>query len=158
METTELESAYRRLFAAAEALGDTGALPADTRASVDWTVGHIALSDRILAGAARDLLLGLPAVVDNREAMDARNLGALIASTTPAERRELLRRNGDDFVAAVRTIPGHAVGEPVELRLVDREGRPAPGTKLPWRELVRLRAAEHLPGHAARLEAARARG
>lgn len=77
----------------------------EARSGIDWTLSRIALSDRILAAAARDVLTGLSPVVDNREAMDNAAITALIASTTRIQRVDLVRRNAGDLSAALKTIP-----------------------------------------------------
>ncbi len=153
MDTTELDAAYRGLLAAATSITDTGVLPQKARTAIDWTLSHIALSDRLLAATARDVLTGPVPVVDNRAAMDDDAITAVIASTTHLERVELVRRNADDLVAALEAITEHAAATPVLLRLVDRDGRPLPEQRLPWREVVRLRVTEHIPGHTARIAA-----
>ncbi|MER6987878.1 hypothetical protein ABT337_03620 [Saccharopolyspora hirsuta] len=151
MDTAEIEAAYRDLLAAAEA--DTAALAAEARSAVDWTLSHIALSDRILAAAARDVLTGVPPVVDNSSAMDEAAIAALIASTSHRRRIDMVRRNAADLASVIRTIPNHAAATPVLLRLTNREGRTFPDQHLPWGDLVGLRATEHIPGHTARLAA-----
>ncbi|WP_165969859.1 hypothetical protein [Nonomuraea terrae] len=60
MNTTALRTAYDGLLAVAEAIG-AAPLTADVRSAVDWTLSHVALSDRLLAAAARDVLSGRPA-------------------------------------------------------------------------------------------------
>lgn len=151
MDATELDVAYRHLLTAAEAISDTAPLAADARSAIDWTLSHIALSDRILAAAAREVLSGLPATVDNRDAMEDRAIASLVASTTHAQRIDLVRRNAADLSALIGAIPDHTAGTPVRLHLVSRDGRPVPDQQLAWRDLIRLRATEHLPGHTARL-------
>ncbi|RKT86945.1 hypothetical protein SAMN05421805_12429 [Saccharopolyspora antimicrobica] len=146
MDTAEIDAAYRNLLSIAESI----AAP-NERSLVDWTLSHIALSDRILAGTARDVLAGVPPVVDNRSAMDDATITALIASTSHDQRVDMVRRNAADLASAIRAIPARAAATPVLLRLVDREGRSLPEQCLPWSDLVELRATEHIPGHAARL-------
>ena len=124
MDTTELDSAYRHLLTAAGAISDTVPLAADSRSDVDWTLSHIALGDRILAAAARDVLTGLPTIVDNREAMDENVISSLIASTTHTQRVDLVSRNAADLGAAIRENPDQAAAIPVTLLLVSRDGRP----------------------------------
>ncbi|MFD8549409.1 hypothetical protein [Streptomyces sp. NPDC059649] len=132
MDTTELGNAFRHLLTAAGAISDTALLAADSRSDIDWTLSHIAFSDRVLAAAARDVRTGLPTFVDNREAMDENAISSLIASTTQ-----------------IRAIPAAAI--PVSLRLVSRDGQPLPEQRLPWGTVFRLRATEHLPGHTERI-------
>ncbi len=55
MNTRDLAAAYQHLFDAAQAISDTSPLDADQRADVDWTLCHIALSDRILSVTARQV-------------------------------------------------------------------------------------------------------
>ncbi|GAA3166762.1 hypothetical protein [Nonomuraea salmonea] len=58
------------------------------------------------------------------------------------------RHHATDLITAITGLDGDA---PVRLHLVTRTGTPAPDQGLPWNELIRIRATEHLPGHAARL-------
>ncbi|WP_143737134.1 hypothetical protein [Microbispora sp. GKU 823] len=153
MDTTELDAAYRNLLTAAEAITDTTALPAHARSAVDWTLSHLALSDPILATAARNVLTGPPTTIDNRQAMDSTAIDSLIISTTHAQRVDLVRRNATDLSTAIKAIPDHAAATLVRLRLVSRDGQPVPDQQLSWSDLICLRATEHLPGHAARLRA-----
>lgn len=151
MDTTELDDDYRNLLTAAGAISDTAPLAADSRSDIDWTLSHIALSDCILAAAARDVLTGLPAIVDNREVLDETAISSLIASTTHTRRVDLVSRNAADLGAVIRAPPDQAAVIPVKLRLVSRDGQPVPEQRLPWGTLVRLRASEHLPGHTVRI-------
>ncbi|WP_055499852.1 hypothetical protein [Streptomyces albus] len=153
MDTSALDLAYRRLLTTAAALDDHSLTESPARDDTDWTLAHIALSDRLLAATARDVLTGAPAVVDNRAAMDDTAIGTLIASTTDAQRIGLVRGAADGLLAVIRTIPGHAAGRPVRLRLVNREGQPVPEQSMPWHRLVELRASTHIPGHTERLAA-----
>ncbi|MEV5708530.1 hypothetical protein [Actinoallomurus sp. NPDC052274] len=154
MDTTHLGRAYRDLTAAASAIGEA-ALPAARRADVDWTLAHVALSDEMLATAAERLLAGEPVTVDNRTAMDETVIAGLIARTSHAERVALVRRNGAAFVGLVRRIPAETAEGPVDLHVFDRAGRQVADERMPWGRIVRMRAEEHLPGHAARLAAIR---
>ncbi|MFF4696435.1 hypothetical protein [Streptomyces chattanoogensis] len=151
MDATELDAAYTDLLAAAEALSDTTDLSPDVRSAVDWTLSHLALSDRILATTARGILNGLSVTIDNRDAMDTTAIASLVASTTHAQRVDLVRRNAADLTTAIKAIPDHTAATPVQLHLVSRGGQPVPDQQLPWGDLIRLRASEHLPGHTARL-------
>ncbi|MCI2420722.1 hypothetical protein MOQ72_25055 [Saccharopolyspora sp. K220] len=151
MDTSSLDAAYRDLIHNAEAIIDSTRLSEDARSLIDWTTAHLALSDRILAAAARDVLTGVPAVVDNREAMNAKAIDALIGATSPQERVDLVRRNAADLIATVQAVPEHAADTPVRLSIVDRDGHPVPDQQLPWSELIHLRATQHVPGHAARI-------
>lgn len=149
MDTTELDEAYRHLHTTARAISDTTALAPDARSVIDWTLSHLALSDRILAAAAREALSGLPGVVDNRDAMDDTAIASLVASTTHTQRVDLVRCNAAALSAVLKAIPDAAA--PTRLHLVSRDGHPVPDQELPWSELMRLRVNEHLPGHTARL-------
>lgn len=151
MDTTELDVAYRHLLTAAEAIGSTTRLAADSRSDIDWTLSHIALSDLMLAAVARNVLNDVPAIVDNREAMDETAISSLIASTTHTQRVDLVSRNAADLGAVIRATPDQAAVRPVKLRLISRDGQPVPEQQLPWGILVRLRATEHLPGHTERI-------
>ncbi|KOU49454.1 hypothetical protein ADK54_10470 [Streptomyces sp. WM6378] len=126
-------------------------MAADSRSDIDWTLSHIALSDRILAAAAHDVLTGLLTIVDNREAMDENAISSLIASTTHTQRVDLVSRNSADLGAAIRATLEQAAAIPVPLRLVSRDGQPLPEQRLRRGTLVRLRATEHIPGHTERI-------
>lgn len=153
MDVNELDAAYADLIAAAEMINDTTALTDDARSAVDWTLTHIALSDRILASAAREGVSGLPVTIDNRAAMDENAVALLLARTTHTQRVELVGRNAAEFSAALKALPEHAAETRVRLRLVNRDGQPLPGQDLTWSDLIRVRADQHIPGHAARLRA-----
>jgi hypothetical protein len=153
VDVTVLRAAYRDLLAAAEKITEAGPLPEQVRADVDWTLAHVALSDRLLAAAARDVLAGLPVRVDNSSAMDPASIAKLISATSHAQRSDLVRRNADDLLAVIAMTPDETARTPIELHLVDRNGRTAATSRLPWSELVGLRATKHIPGHAARLAA-----
>lgn len=153
MNTTEFDAAYHGLLTAAESISGTTSLAPDARSAIDWTLSHIALSDRVLTAAARDVLTGLSPVVDNREAMDSTAITALIARSTHLQRVAMVRRNASDLSAVIRTIPDHAAATPALLRLVSREGQPLPDQRLLWSDLIRLRATEHIPGHTQKLTA-----
>ncbi|GHE14568.1 hypothetical protein [Streptomyces alanosinicus] len=138
--------------AATEAI-NTATPSLHARSAIDWTLSHLALSDRILAAAAREVLTGLPVTIDNRRAMDNTAIASLVASTTHTQRVDLVRRNATDLSTVIKAIPDHAATTLVQLRLVGRDGQPVPDQQLSWSDLIRLRATEHLPGHAARLRA-----
>jgi hypothetical protein len=151
VNTSALRAAYRDLLAAAEKISETAPLPEQARADADWTLAHVALSDRLLAAVARDVLAGHPSRVDNRSAMDAASIAKLTATTSHAQRIDLVRRNADDLLTVIETTPNEAASTPVELHLVDRNGQETATSRLTWAEFVSLRATRHLPGHAARL-------
>ncbi|MFI9051981.1 hypothetical protein [Streptomyces sp. NPDC053427] len=153
MDATELDAAYTDLLSEAEAIGDTTPLSADAQSAVDWTLAHLALSDRMLATAARGILSGLSVTIDNRDTLENTAIASLVASTTHAQRVDVVRRNAADLTTVIKAIPDHAAATPVQLHLVGRDGRPVPDQELPWDDLIRLRASEHLPGHTARLKA-----
>jgi hypothetical protein len=147
MDTTELRSAYRQLLTVAETITDETALRMDLRMMVDWLVAHLSLTERLLAGAARDVLTGVPAVIDNYEAMHTGVTTSVVDLTSHDRRVASLRDNAADLVASVATIPSHAESAPVLLRFADRGGLPIPDQRLPWSELVHERASSLLPSH-----------
>ncbi|NIH80268.1 hypothetical protein [Amycolatopsis viridis] len=153
MDTTGFDAAYRSLLTAAASIADPAAHPGPAREDIDWTLSHLALSDPILTAAARDVLDGRPAVVDNRDAMDARALAELTASTSHQDRVAMVRAHAQELGAVLRAIPGHAAATPVIMRLCTRDGHSLPEQMVPWRDLIELRVHNHLPGHTARLAA-----
>lgn len=153
MHTRELANAYENLLDAAESITESTPLTPDERSDTDWTLSHVALSDRLLATAAREILAGESTLIDNFPAMDPAAISALIASTTHVQRIDAVRRNGAEFLELVGQTPEQAGETSVRLRIFDRDGRHSSDTQLPWGELIRLRAREHVPGHAARLAA-----
>lgn len=153
MHTAELANAYENLLDAAEAITESIPLTADERSDTNWTLSHVALSDRLLATAAREVLAGEPALIDNFPAIDPATISSLITSTTHAQRIDTVRRNGAEFLELVGRTPEQAGETSVRLRIFGRDGRHVSDTQLPWGELIRLRAREHVPGHAARLAA-----
>ncbi|MFE1775559.1 hypothetical protein [Streptomyces sp. NPDC059008] len=151
MDTKTLADAYQQLLLAAERITESTPLAALERSDVDWLLAHIALSDRILATAARDVLAGIPVVIDNQAAMDDDNIAQLIGSTTYVQRIDAVRRNGAEFADLVRQVPERTGSVTVQLRVHDRSGRRISDSRATWAELVDLRATKHIPGHAQRL-------
>ncbi|HEX5116754.1 MAG TPA: hypothetical protein VFW65_16285 [Pseudonocardiaceae bacterium] len=147
MDTTELRSAYRQLLTVAETITDETPLRVDLRMMVDWLVAHVAITEHVLAGAARDVLTGVPAVIDNYEAMHTGVISSIVDLTSHDRRVADLRDNAADLVASVATIPPHAETAPVLLRFADRGGRSIPDQRLPWCELVHAHAGSVLPSH-----------
>ncbi|MGW6555349.1 hypothetical protein ACWGBV_34420, partial [Streptomyces sp. NPDC055051] len=105
MKTNELLLAYQELLDAAELITDTSPLGESDRAQIDWILAHIALSDRALAEAGRDVLAGRAARLDNERAMSKSEIGRILASTTHAERAELVRRNAMELVDLLALTP-----------------------------------------------------
>jgi len=153
MDATAFDLAYQDLLAAAGSIGESTSLSPDQQDAIDWTLSHIALSDRTLAATARDVLTGRSPVVDNRDAMDDATISALITATNHLQRVDLVRRNAADLSGVITSMPEHVATTLVELRLVSRDGRSLPPQQLPWADLIRLRATDHIPGHAARITA-----
>ncbi|MFP8885487.1 MULTISPECIES: hypothetical protein [Streptomyces] len=151
MDTTTLALAYEKLLAAAESVTDDSPLPDADRAQVDWVLAHVALSDRALAGAARQVLAGEPARIDNAPAMSKTAIASLLASTTHEERTEMVRRNAMELLGLLERTPDAGVGAAVQARLVDRGGNEVFDDVLMWGDVIRMRAEEHIPGHAANL-------
>ncbi|GAA3378504.1 hypothetical protein GCM10020367_58270 [Streptomyces sannanensis] len=151
METKELSRAYKELLAAAESITDDRPLAEFDRAEVDWVLAHIALSDRALAGTARDVLAGRAARIDNAQVMSRAAIAAVLCSTTHLERVDMVRRNAKELVDLLEQIPQEAAGTAVRAQLVDREGMLVFDDDLKWGDVIRMRAMEHIPGHAATL-------
>jgi hypothetical protein len=152
LDTTKLDAAYRRLLAVAESIPDTTGYPAAARADIDWTLSHIALSDPILTVAARDIINEHTAVIDNQHAIDESAIADLIASISHEQRVAMVRAHAYELVEALGEVPDQVAARPVLLRLFNREGESLPEQRMPWRDLIELRATRHIPGHAARIE------
>ena len=151
MDTTEFDAAYRGLLKLAESIPDTAGYPAPARDDIDWTLSHIALSDPLLSDAARDIVDGRPAVVDNQHAMDQATIAELIGSTTHQQRVAMVRDHAHELREALRAIPSQDADSPVSLRLLNRDGERLPEQHVPWHDLIALRATTHIPGHTARI-------
>lgn len=149
METKDLSRAYKELLAAAEAVTDDGPLTDADRAQTDWLLAHIALSDRALADAARQVLTGQEARIDNASAMSKTEIGRVIAATTHAERIDMVQRNAQELIDLLDRTPDSAAVSSVRARLVDRSGEVVFDSDLTWGDVVKMRAVEHIPGHAA---------
>ncbi|MEW2164654.1 MmgE/PrpD family protein [Streptomyces sp. NPDC007084] len=153
METAVLEEAYAALITAATAA------PLDHPASsaglgerdADWTLAHVALSDRLLASTARQVLSGEAAGLDNGPAMDPKAIEELTSSVGRDVLVELVRRNAAEFVGLIAQTPHNRQATPVTVRLVGDEGEELFSGAVPWGEIVRLRAEEHIPAHSSRL-------
>lgn len=101
MDTIPLSQAYRRLIEVAQAITPSTSLTEDERTDVDWRMAHIALTDELLATAARDILDGSPAIVDNLPAMDSDAIAAIIGNASHAQRVMRVRTNGAAFIACL---------------------------------------------------------
>ncbi|MEW2043785.1 hypothetical protein AB0885_43745, partial [Streptomyces sp. NPDC005534] len=153
METAVLEEAYAGLIAAATAapLGHQASAPRPDEHDADWTLAHIALSDRLLASTARQVLAGDPAGLDNGPAMDPKAVEELTSSVDRDVLVELVRRNAAEFVGLLAQTPENQRATPVIVRLVGDKGEELFSGAVPWGEIVRLRAEDHIPGHTGRL-------
>ncbi|MEU8789557.1 MmgE/PrpD family protein [Streptomyces sp. NPDC048643] len=153
METAALEEAYTGLIAAATAaaLGDRPSVPQPGERDADWTLAHVALSDRLLASTARQVLAGDAAGLDNGPAMDPKAIEELTSSVDRDVLVELVRRNAAEFVGLLARTPQNQRATPVSVRLVGDQGEELFSGAVPWGEIVRLRAEDHLPGHTGRL-------
>ncbi|MFD7550993.1 hypothetical protein [Streptomyces sp. NPDC059816] len=148
METKVLLRAYQELLDAAERITVAAPLAEPDRAQIDWLLAHIALSDRALADAGRAVLAGREALLDNAQAMSKSEIGRILGSTTHSERAELVRRNAMELIDLLDLTPDEAADTTVRARLVDREGSVVFDQGLQWGDLIRVRAEEHIPGHA----------
>lgn len=153
METAVLEEAYVGLIAAATAaaVGHQVSVPPAGERGVDWTLAHIALSDRLLASTARQVLGGVAAGLDNGPAMDPKAIEELTSSVDRDILVELVRRNAAEFVGLVARMSQDQQATPVTVRLVGDAGEELFSGAVPWGEIVRMRAEEHIPGHTGRL-------
>ncbi|MDH6131845.1 hypothetical protein P3T37_001219 [Kitasatospora sp. MAA4] len=151
MDTSQLNHAYRTLLDAANGLTEDDPLSEAARADVDWTLAHLALSDRLLASTARSILAARPGELDNTAAMSPQAIAALVDATSHFQRVDMVRRNAAELTALLERIPYHHGTTPVSVRLVDRAGSTVFTGNVPWGEIVRRRAQDQLPGHTARL-------
>lgn len=157
MRNTELASAYERLLAAARAITPDSQLDLRQWADVDWTLCHIALSDGLLADAARSILDGAGAagtkiVIDNLAAMDPEAIADMTASTTHDDRVAAVDQHAATFLALIAEIPQELAQAPLILRVHDRAGQHVADTEMTWADLVSLRSDQHIPAHADRLQ------
>lgn len=156
MDINALAKAYERLVAAAGHIGThigrPGELTGEQRAQVDWTLSHVALSDRMLTGVARQIRAGQAASIDNTEAMDQGTIDALIESTSHEQRTRMVADHARELVTVLADTPIYRGSATVPTRLVDRSGHEVLNTELVWHELITARATQQIPGHAARLE------
>ncbi|MFF4652765.1 hypothetical protein [Streptomyces sp. NPDC001380] len=163
MDTTSLRTAYTGLLDAAAAAGAAAQAGRPTaeppgEPGAERTLAHVALGDRLLAAAARRLLEGATPSVDNAPAVDPAAIDALTSSAGHDVLADLVRRNAAELLGLVERLPDDAALRLVRVRLVDGSGREAFSGEVPWGELLRVRAEEHLPGHADRLRRLAAAG
>ncbi|WP_416971079.1 MmgE/PrpD family protein [Streptomyces sp. 4F14] len=153
METSPLEDAYVALIAAATAAthGDPPPAPAPGERGIEWTLAHVALSERLLASTARQVLAGTPAGLDNGPAMEPKAVADLISSAGPDVLVDLVRRNAAEFVGLLARTPKDRGAAQVAVRLVGDDGEEVFSGPVPWAEIVRMRAEEHIPGHTNRI-------
>lgn len=153
MDTTKLEAAYRGLLTIVESIPDATSYLAPAQDDIDWTLSHLALSDPILTAAADDILHGHPAVVDNQHAMDESAIAELIASTSHQHRVAMIRAHAHELGKVLREVPDRAAVRPVLLRIFSRDGEFLLERRMPWSDLIELRATRDIPGHATRIAA-----
>ncbi|MBD2900720.1 hypothetical protein amrb99_97290 [Actinomadura sp. RB99] len=151
MDTIEFEAAYCDLLWLAESIQDTASYPASARDDIDRTLSHIALSDPLLTEAARDILHGRHAVVDNQGVMNEGAIAELIASTTHRLRPAMVSDHAHELRDALNVIPNQAAYSPLLLRRFDRLGDFLPEQHMPWRYLIALRVTTRIPGRTARI-------
>jgi len=154
MRTEDLELAYEQLDAAAQAVSPETVRSPEHWADIDWTLCHVALSNRLLGDAARNILQNgpdFPLVIDNLPATDPPVMAAMIASTTHGERIEAVRTSAAEFLAQVGEITDDDARASVTFRIHDRDGNYVTDSTVVWSELMRLRAREHLRAHSDRL-------
>ncbi|MGW2564266.1 hypothetical protein ACWCXB_34690 [Streptomyces sp. NPDC001514] len=151
METKVLADAYQDLLAAAESITENCPITDADRVQADWLLAHIALSDRALIDAARQILFGHSASIDNARAMSKSEIAKVLSVTSHTERVGMVRRNSRELLAVLERTPDTAADGTVRARLLDRNGAVVFEDDLPWGEVIRLRATEHIPGHAASL-------
>ncbi|MFB9461935.1 hypothetical protein [Streptomyces cinereospinus] len=153
MGTKALADAYRDLVAAAESITGSSPLADADRAQADWLLAHIALSDRALIDAARQVLVGHSAWIDNARAMSKSEIAKVLSATRHTERVDMVRRTARELLAVLDCTSDTAAEVTVRARLAGRNGAVVLDSDLPWGEVIRLRATEHIPGHAASLAA-----
>jgi hypothetical protein len=151
METEQLALAYERLVAAATEAGRTG-LTEDQRAQVDWTLGHVVLSDRMLTDVAWRVRAGREARIDNGGAMDERAIAAVVATSSHDERTTMVANQARALLAVIADTATDRATTVLPARLVDRTGTEVFSGEVVWGELLSARANHQIPGHAARLE------
>ncbi|MEV5178059.1 hypothetical protein AB0L10_45345, partial [Streptomyces flaveolus] len=103
------------------------------------------------ADAARQVLAGKEARIDNASAMSKTEIARVISATTHAERIDMVRRNAREFIDLLDRTPDAAGAASVRARLLDRSGTVVFDSDLAWGDVVKMRAVEHIPGHAATL-------
>lgn len=156
MNTTDLSAAYERLLAASQAITDDTELSAEQRADVDWTLCHVALSDRMLTLAAmqvRTVHAGTATklIVDNESAMDPAAIATMTASTSHAQRITTVSARAAELIAELDQTSDQAAHNLITLRIHDKTGKHISDTDMTWADLIELRAHKHIPGHADRL-------
>jgi hypothetical protein len=151
MDTDTLAEAYQRLENAALFVAASPAPTEQQRADTDWTLAHVALSDLMLAEAARHLSAGDPVRIDNSTAMSPTAIRELIETTEYQERVDLVAARGAELVGLIARQGAQEATASVEVHLVDSAGRTSFEGTMTWGEIVHARGTVQIPGHAARL-------
>jgi len=149
METTELEGAYERFFAAASA--DRFDEPAGTWPAAR-VIAHVAANDALLARHIASALAGETPRYDNRPALDEGRLDDIVEATGTWDRLIALGRARSRRVLELAgEVSGELAGRAFHVFILDGdvvqvdEPVPIPG-------LLAAQARVHVPAHAEELE------
>lgn len=143
MDSSRLDAAHQSLLQAAAAAAEIETQP--VQEPLSWLLSHIILHEETMAGAARQIAEGLPAVVDTAASLCADLIGRMVAEHRAGELIAQLAVRAAELVSLVEAIPEECASVAVRARLVSRRGTVVFDGLLGWRDLLGVRTEEHLP-------------
>lgn len=154
MDTTTLESSYRRLLDVAR--GGPTRPPADTG---DWpgeaVLAHVAANDRLLAAVTAQLLDGGSPSYDNGAAGGRPYLDVLAQAAGEWDSLvATVRQCGLELVLLARRLDNRQAATAVPTRITDGGAVRVQGP-VPWAGVLNTHAEVHLPAHTRQLAALR---
>lgn len=154
MDTTALESAYRKLLDVAR--GGAFRPPADQGAwPAEYVLAHVVANDRLLAAATAEILAGERPSYDNRASAHDAYLADIGRAAGDLDGLvDMVRRCGLELVLLARRLDPDQAATPVQTRIRDGDEIRVDGP-VPWSGVLNTHAEVHLPSHTGDLEALR---
>lgn len=153
MDLTQLSQAYAQLVAESEMGPGRPAPGTEWRAEI--VLAHVIVNDRVLMGAACDLLDGLGAVIDNRSTQSLAYLEAVAgAAQSWTGLVATVSQSAREVIAVMASLGPELFSRPLPTRLIDA-GVVQVDRPMSLEELLGIHASFHLPSHIRQLATCR---